>query len=213
MTPPLKEQFYAARVAGLPQNVDRVRIGRYMKPMCAPSRATYYVRSTGKSLFGRSPTSAGATFDTSKPAVCLCRAEQASIAVAPVRVLAVLTRAICRHGTGLQRQARCLSHQIGPTHSVRCGRAALDAGRNFDRAKIAARPHGFRDPRGSLRGLFARSLSEQCFECFDQSGVPAIGLETMQGLVNTCRICLGICFFFHVAKNFGAVIDANIATT
>jgi hypothetical protein len=147
-----------------------------------------------KSLFRRPPTSARATVDARKPAVCNCRSEQASIAVAAVGILAELTRALRRHCTGLQRQAWCFAQQIGPSRSVHCSRTAHDARRDLDRAEIAGavRPLRSRDGRGFDCGVLARNLAKQPFQYFDHDGAPVIELATVH------RIRKGVC---HLSFN------------
>lgn len=134
-----------------------------------------------KSLCRRPPTSALAAFGAREPAVCFCRSEQASIAIAAVGILAELARTIRRHRTGLQRQARCFAQQNAPSRSVLRGRTAPDARRERDRAEIAAavRPLRSRDWRGFLRGVLARSLAKQPSQYFDHDGVSVIDLATM----------------------------------
>jgi hypothetical protein len=135
--------------------------------------------------------------DARKPAVYCCRSEQASIAVAAVGVLAELTRAIRRHRTGLQRQARCFAQQIGPSRSVHCRRTAHDARRNLDRAEIAGvvRPPRSRDRRGFVRRVLARNLAKQPFQYFDHDGAPVIDSATMHRIRKyMCPLSINLLF-------------------
>jgi hypothetical protein len=117
------------------------------------------------SLFHRPPTSALATLGARKPAVCFCRSEQASIAVAAVRILAKPTRTLRRLRTGRERQARCFVQQIGPSRSAHCRRTAHAARRDLDGAEIAGAvwPLRFSDWLRDIRGLLARNLTKQPF--------------------------------------------------
>jgi len=137
-----------------------------------------------KSLFRRPPTPALAAFEARKPAVCFCRSEQASIAVAAVGILAELAQTIRRHRAGLQRQARCFAQQIRPSRSAHCRRTAHDARGNLDRAEIAAtvRPLRSREWCGSLLGELARNLAKQPFQYFDHDGAPMIDPATLYGI-------------------------------
>jgi hypothetical protein len=127
-----------------------------------------------RSLFRRPPTFAPAALEACKPAVGFCRSEQASVAVAAVRILAELARTTRRHRTGLQRQARCFAQQIESSRTMHRRRTAHDARRDRDRAEIAAgvRSLGSRDWRGFRRGVLARYLAKQLFQYFDHVGGP-----------------------------------------
>jgi hypothetical protein len=144
----------------------------------APSDEALQLR---KSLCRRPPTFALAAFGAREPAVCFCRSEQASIAVAAIDILAELARTIRRHRTGLQRQAWCFAHQNAPSRSVLRGRAALDARRERDRAEIATGVRSLRSRnwRGFLRGVLARSRAKQPSQYFDHDGVSVIDLATV----------------------------------
>jgi hypothetical protein len=161
-----------------------------------------------KSLFRRPASFALAAFDAHKPAVCFCRSEQAPIAVPAVGILAKLTSTIRRHRTTHQRQARCLSQQIGPSRDLHCRRTAHNARRDLDSAEIAGavRPHMFNDWLRCLRGMFARDFAKELFQFFDHAGVPLID----KGLAKTCAICPP--FFSRAPYYLGTTTDGNNAT-
>jgi hypothetical protein len=165
-----------------------------------------------KSLFRRPPFSRPAAFEARKPAVCFCRSEQASIAVAPVRILAELARTIPRHRTGLQRQPRCFAQQIGPSRSVHRRRTTHDARRDRDRAEIAGgvRPLRSRDWRGLLRGVLARDLAKQLFQYFDRGGVPVIDLATMHRIREDVRyLSFNLLLYLPTCRVFCALVPTG----
>ena len=139
-----------------------------------------------RALLGRRPpTSAFAVFGTAEPVFSFCRAEQAPIAVAAIRILAELARTIRRHRTGLQRQARCFAQQNAPSRSVPRGRTASDARCERDRAEIAAdvRPLDFDDWRGVLCEVPGRSTAKQPSQYFDHDGEQSTFLPCSPGTV------------------------------
>jgi hypothetical protein len=166
------------------------------------------VRQGRNLLFRRPPTSARATVDARKPAVCFRRSEQASIAVAAVGILAKLTRTIRRHRTGRQRQARCFAQQIGPSRSMHCRRTAHDARCDLDRAEIAGvvRPLRSRNWRGFL-------LAKQSFEYFDHDGAPVGDLATIHWIRKyVCHLSFNLLFSSRARRILCTTIDRNSAT-
>jgi hypothetical protein len=159
-------------------------------------------------FFRRPPTSAPAALETCNPAIYFRCSEQASIAVAAVGILAELARTIYRHRAAAQRQARCFAQQIRPSRSLHCRRTTRDAGRDLDRAKVAAfvRPLKFGDWREVFRAVLARNRAKQPFQYSDHGGIPVIDSSSI-GFVNTRVLCPSICIFPAPCRTFRTTVD------
>jgi hypothetical protein len=146
---------------------------------CGNLRANHALRPSARQITFP-PTYSLAPVEAPKPAYLRCF-RQASIVVATVGIHAEHARAMYCHRAAIQRQARCLAQQIGPSRSLQCRRTTRDARRDLDRAKIpvAVRPLRCCDWREVFRGVLVRNMAKQRMQYVN---------HVCKGPPNTCAV-------------------------